>query len=189
MLHWVRSPSTGNSRSTPETSRSSHNCSGPEQSMSQSERIGSLMHQNHFRVDGSRSSPTDPHARHNGCEIIELLNIPSPCVNKRGTDSCATTRLPGYDAGTHRSELALFCGLGFAALALIGFTVFSAARFVLNREAIIAALSSEPAIARVQNIGPANTNIAVLAPPPLPVQTTIPAGIVVPDPCCPVQSL
>lgn len=97
------------------------------------------------------------------------------------------TRLPGYDSSTRRSELAVFCGLGFAALALIGFTLASAARFAANREAIIASLSSEPALMTAE-AKPSKTNVALAPPRPAGLRV-VPAAFSGAAPCCSVQSM
>ena len=53
-------------------------------------------------------------------------------------------RLPGYDIGTSRGEMAAFVTLGVAALVSIWFPVGDAIRFTECRDCIIATLSARP---------------------------------------------
>jgi hypothetical protein len=72
-------------------------------------------------------------------------------------------RLPGYDARTRSAELAVFSSLGLVALALIGFAVLDAMKFVVNRDAIIAAVSGQSQRALSKEAA-AKTNVAVATP-------------------------
>src|SRR5882672_8704349 len=55
-------------------------------------------------------------------------------------------RLPGYDIGTSRGEMAAFVTLGVAALVSIWFPVSDATRFTECRDCIIATLSAHPSV-------------------------------------------
>ncbi len=55
------------------------------------------------------------------------------------------TRLPSYDVGTRRSELAVFAIIGAAGLAVLAGAVNQAVRFAEGRDGIVAALTPPPA--------------------------------------------
>lgn len=54
-------------------------------------------------------------------------------------------RLPSYDRGTRRSEMAVFLSLGLAGLATLSLAAAEMARFVAGSDRIVAALSAPPA--------------------------------------------
>jgi hypothetical protein len=73
-------------------------------------------------------------------------------------------RLPGCDRKTHGFELAVFLGLGLAALMVIGVSLASSVQFAMQREAITAAVSGQPSPALAVDPEHVKTNLAVTGP-------------------------
>jgi hypothetical protein len=88
-------------------------------------------------------------------------------------------RLPGYDNGTRRSELAVFATLGSAAAALVIFAALDGMKFAREVDSVAALWTDGPAVAQAaadQRLAQSLTNVSFRRPFVPGGQLPLPAG-------------